>query len=80
MTSSTYLYGDNYSVDTLKTLHYPQALLRKVIWAKETLDGLLLEPYANNNERINAICKAIKFNETLYDELYYPKELEWHEN
>ena len=79
MKTSTYLYGEHYDVDTLKQLHYPNALLRKIIWSKELLDSLLVEPYANNNERINDICKAIKFNQSLYDELYfsyYNKEIE----
>ena len=79
MRESQYLYGEHYDVDTLKQLHYPNALLRKILWSKELLDELLKEPYADNNNRINAICKAMKFNQALYDELYfsyYNKEIE----
>jgi hypothetical protein len=55
---------------SIRELPYVQALYRKNIYAKELLEQLFQEPYASNNERINSISKAIKFNTQLIKECY----------
>ena len=69
MKSSEYLYG-NINMADIRELSYVQALYRKNIYAKELLESLFQEPYAKNNARINAVCKAIVFNMSLIKECY----------
>ena len=69
MKSSEYLYG-NIDMASIRELPYVQALHRKNLYAKELLELLFTEPYAINNDRINAISKAIKFNTQLIKECY----------
>lgn len=66
--TTPYLYDINPSV--LSGMLYPNALKYKIEAAK-VLRGKLLEPHFSerDDERINAVINAIKFNERLLEEL-----------
>lgn len=70
MKQSEWLYGVNFAPRDLQELTYIQALHRKILWARELREELLLEPYAIHAQRVNDISKAIKFNEALIDEVF----------
>jgi len=85
MKPSEFYYGKNYDAKTLRELTYPQALLRKNIWAKELLEELEAMPlyidsegerYAiRDSQRAKRVAECIKDNYRLYDECY-GKEIE----
>lgn len=66
--STTYLYNIEPSV--LSSMLYPDALKFKITSAKALL-GILIEPHYSerDDERITAVQRAIKFNESLLSEL-----------
>jgi len=68
MKQATYLYGHTFDNEKLKGLLYIEALEYKIKSAKELIEELCEQPYAINNQRINDIANAIKFNERLIDE------------
>ena len=66
-----YYYGfDDTSLQTLKDMKYEQAINYKITAAKSLLERLLTVDYLNrDNTRINDITKAVKFNQSLLEEL-----------
>lgn len=70
MTHSTqHLY--NIEPVLLKTMNYEKALKYKVEEAKKLIKDILLVPHftERDDSRINDVYKAIKFNESLLEEL-----------
>ena len=69
----TYYYGltpDN--VTLLSELTYENAIKYKIHFAKELLKDLLQVDYmSRDNTRITAIYKAIKFNQSLLEEILW---------
>lgn len=64
---SKLIYGKDWDESQLQTMNYVTALFRKKHSAEEMLDNLLKEPYADNNDLINEVVKAIAFNQELID-------------
>ena len=56
-------------------MNYVTALFRKKHSAEEVLAGLLTKPYAENNDLINEVVKAIAFNQKLIDMAMGRKEM-----
>lgn len=55
---------------TLSTMLYPEALKFKITSAKLLLERLMNEHYSKRDDyRVNAVIKAIKFNEQLLEEI-----------
>ena len=67
MIESLLIYGSDWDETELQTMNYVTALFRKKHAACDTLDVLLKEPYAINNDIINEVVKAIAFNQELID-------------
>ena len=67
MIDSRLIYGSDWDETELQTMNYVTALFRKKHSAEEVLENLLKEPYANNNDIINEVVKAIAFNQELID-------------
>jgi hypothetical protein len=66
--STQYLYDINPSEFTSMT--YIKAIKYRIAKAKSLLDSLLLPHYSvRDDERINAVFKAIRFNESLLKEV-----------
>ena len=67
----TYYYGfTKEQIIALADLPYKQALLSKIESAKSLLSRLLDKPFMEQDTtRSNDVLKAIKFNESLIDEL-----------
>ena len=67
----TYYYGfTKEQITALADLPYKQALLSKIESAKSLLSRLLDKPFMEQDTtRCNDVAKAIKFNESLIDEL-----------
>ena len=69
----TYYYGfTKEQIIALADIPYKQALLSKIQSAKALLSRLLDKPFMEQDTiRSNDVVKAIKFNESLIDELNY---------
>jgi len=67
MIESSMIYGSEWDESELRELNYISALYRKKLAAEEVLANLLTKPYAENNDLINEVVKAIKFNQELID-------------
>jgi len=67
MIDSKLIYGKDWDESELQTMNYITALFRKKHSAEEVLTGLLTKPYAENNDLINEVVKAISFNQSLID-------------
>ena len=67
MIDSKLIYGSDWDETELQTMNYVTALFRKKHSAEEVLENLLKEPYAQNNDIINEVVKAIAFNQELID-------------
>lgn len=67
----TYYYGfTKEQIIALADIPYKQALLNKIQSAKALLSRLLDKPFMEQDTtRSNDVAKAIKFNESLIDEL-----------
>ena len=67
----TYYYGfTKEQIIALADLPYKQALLSKIDSAKSLLSRILDKPFMEQDTtRCNDVAKAIKFNESLIDEL-----------
>jgi len=76
MISSKLIYGKDWDERELQTMNYVTALFRKKHSAEEVLTGLLTKPYAENNDLINEVVKAISFNQSLIDMALGRKEIE----
>ena len=70
------IYGEYWDETELQTMMYIPALFRKLHSAEEVLAGLLTKPYAENNDLINEVVKAITFNQKLIDKCLGRKEIE----
>lgn len=71
MKNSQYLYGDLFDAKAMAEMPYATALTYKNHCAKTTTDKLVKEPMLETDwRRINAIAKAMKFNEALLNEAY----------
>ena len=67
MIDSKLIYGKDWDESELQTMNYVTALFRKKHSAEEVLARLLIKPYAENNDLINEVVKAIEFNQKLID-------------
>jgi len=76
MIDSKSIYGKDWDERELQTMNYVTALFRKKHSAEEVLTGLLTKPYAENNDLINEVVKAISFNQSLIDMALGRKEIE----
>ena len=76
MIDSKSIYGKDWDESELQTMNYVTALFRKKHSAEEVLAGLLTKPYAENNDLINEVVKAIEFNQKLIDMAIGRKEAE----
>ena len=76
MIDSKLIYGKDWDESELQTMNYVTALFRKKHSAEEVLTGLLTKPYAENNDLINEVVKAIEFNQKLIDMAIGRKEAE----
>ena len=76
MIDSKSIYGKDWDESELQTMNYVTALFRKKHSAEEVLTGLLTKPYAENNDLINEVVKAISFNQSLIDMALGRKEIE----
>ena len=76
MIDSKSIYGKDWDERELQTMNYVTALFRKKHSAEEALAGLLTKPYAENNDLINEVVKAIAFNQSLIDMALGRKEIE----
>ena len=76
MIDSKLIYGKDWDESELQTMNYITALFRKKHSAEEVLTGLLTKPYAENNDLINEVVKAISFNQSLIDMALGRKEIE----
>lgn len=67
--STKYLYDIEPKV--LSSMTYPEAIKLKIESARRLLKDTLLVPHYTQRDttRINSVYKAIKFNESLLDEL-----------
>ena len=75
MIDSKSIYGKDWDERELQTMNYVTALFRKKHSAEEVLTGLLTKPYAENNDLINEVVKAISFNQSLIDMALGRKEI-----
>ena len=76
MIDSTLIYGKDWDETKLQDMKYIEALFEKKRCAEQELDKLFLLPYAENNNIINEVVKAIKFNQVLIDMAQGKKVLE----
>ena len=76
MIDSKSIYGKDWDEAELRELNYVTALFRKKHSAEEVLAGLLTKSYAENNDLINEVVKAISFNQSLIDMALGRKEIE----
>jgi hypothetical protein len=67
MIDSTLIYGKDWDETKLQDMKYIEALFEKKRSAEKVLEKLFLQQYADNNNLINEVVKAIKFNQVLID-------------
>jgi hypothetical protein len=67
MIDSTLIYGKDWDETKLQDMKYIEALFEKKRSAEQVLEKLFLQQYADNNNLINEVVKAIKFNQVLID-------------
>jgi hypothetical protein len=76
MIDSTLIYGKDWDETKLQDMKYIEALFEKKRSAEQVLEKLFLQQYADNNNLINEVVKAIKFNQVLIDMAQGRKVLE----
>lgn len=72
MKKSEYLYGKNYDYAYIR--EHLTGNYRRIEWAKELLEELNEVPLMERDlRRINDVLEAIKFNQRIINEAWYPE-------